>query len=329
MNGTISGVIVNAMGQQNGMRHGEVGDDAFRLQADREELTKRIARAMPEAGLFEALEGLFLRRYAPTAEPIYAVSQPMLCVIAQGSKEIFLGECCYRYDPFHYLLVTADLPVVGQILEASEDRPFLGLVLMLDAALVSSVMVEAGYAVPQSRASVRALDVSPLGANLLNAVVRLVRLLDAPDEVPILAPLIKREIIYRLLQGAQSSRLRHVARLNGSDHRISEAVRRLHGTFEQPLRIESLAKELGMSTSSFYYHFKAVTDMTPLQFQKQLQLQEARRLMLGEELDAATAGYRVGYNDASQFNREYKRFFGRPPMRDVERLRETRRESIL
>jgi AraC-like DNA-binding protein len=247
-------------------------------------------------------------------------------VIAQGSKEILLGERRYRYDPFHYLLVTAELPVVGHVLEASEERPFLGLVLTLDAALVSSVMVEAGYAVRQSSANVRALDVSPLGASLLGAVVRLVRLLDAPDEGPILAPLIKREIIYRLLQGAQSSRLRHIAMLNGSSHRITQAVKRLHERFDQPLQIERLAEELGMSPSSFYYHFKAVTDMTPLMFQKQLQLQEARRLMLSEELDAATAGYRVGYNDASHFNREYKRLFGRPPMRDIERLRKAMRD---
>lgn len=174
---------------------------------------------------------------------------------------------------------------------------------------------------------VRALDVSPLSAKLLNAVVRLVRLMDAPDEVPILAPLIKREIVYRLLQGAQSSRLRHIAMLNGRSHRITQALKWIRESFDQPLRIESLAEELGMSLSSFYYHFKAVTEMTPLQFQKQLQLQEARRLMLSEELDAATAGYRVGYNDASQFNREYKRLFGRPPMRDVERLREAVKES--
>ncbi len=317
------------MSQQDEMKHEAVRREAFRIQADRQELAERIARAMPKAGWFEALEGLILRRYAPTSEPLYAVSKPMLCVIAQGSKEILLGERRYRYDPFHYLLVTAELPVVGRVLETSEERPFLGLVLMLDAVLVSSVMVEAGYSVPQSKANVRALDVSTLSADLLNAVVRLVRLLDAPNEEPILAPLIKREIVYRLLQGEQSSRLHHIARLNGSNHRISQAVKRLHESYDQPLRIESLAEEIGMSSSSFYYHFKAVTDMTPLQFQKQLQLQEARRLMLSEELDAASAGYRVGYNDASQFNREYKRLFGKSPMRDIERLREAAKVRAL
>lgn len=302
--------------------------EALRIRADREELAARIARAMPEPGYFEALEGLVLRRYDPTEELIYSVSRPMLCVIAQGSKEILLGEHRYRYDPFHYLLVTAELPVVGRVVEASEEQPFLGLVLLLDAALVSSVIVETGHSAPQHGANVRALDVSPLGANLLDAVVRLVRLLDAPDEVPILAPLIKREIVYRLLQGAQGSRLHHIAMLNGGGHRITRAMKQIHESFDKPLRIGSLAKELGMSPASFYSHFKAVTDMTPLQFQKQLQLQEARRLMVSEELDAATAGYRVGYNDASQFNREYKRLFGRPPMRDVERLREVMKAGV-
>jgi len=315
------------MSRQNRRSEAENREES-RIRVHREELVERIGRAMPQAGYMEPIEGVILRRYAPTAEPVYAISRPSLCVIAQGSKEIHLGEHRHRYDPFHYLLVTAELPVVGQVLDATEERPFLGLILTLDPALVSSVMVEAGYSVPESSADVKALDISPLGASLLDAVVRLVRLMDTPDDVPILAPLIKREIVYRLLQSAQSNRLRHIAVLSGSSHRIARALKRLHESFDQPLRIESLAEELGMSTSSFYHHFKAVTDMTPLQFQKQLQLQEARRLMLSEELDAATAGYRVGYNDPSHFNREYKRLFGRPPLRDVERLREVASESL-
>jgi AraC-like DNA-binding protein len=318
---------MNPMNQHNVTGPESPNREALRVQAHREELTGRIARAMPEDGLTETLEGLILRRYSAISEPVYAVSQPSLCVIAQGSKEIYLGERRYRYDPFHYLLVTAELPVVGQYLDASEERPFLGLILTLDAALVSSVIAEAGHAAPQNGTSIRALDVSPLSAILLGAVVRLVRLLDAPGDAPILAPLIKREIVYRLLQGAQSGRLGHIALLNGSSRRIALSVKWIRENFDQPLQIERLAEELGMSPSSFYHHFKAVTDMTPLQFQKQLQLQEARRLMLSEELDAATAGYRVGYKDASHFNREYKRLFGRPPVRDVERLRKAARPA--
>src|ERR671938_1601177 len=183
-------------------------------------------------------------------------------------------------------------------------------------------MVEARQPAPRSHSTVKAIDVSPLDAGLLDAMVRLVRLLDSPTDARFLAPLVTREIVYRLLMGEQGGRLSHVAALGGSTHRIVEAIERLRKEFDQPLRIEDIARELGMSVSGFHYHFKAVTAMSPLQFQKQLRLQEARRLMLGEDLDAASAGYRAGYEDASQFSREYKRLFGAPPMRDVERLRE-------
>jgi AraC-like DNA-binding protein len=173
---------------------------------------------------------------------------------------------------------------------------------------------------------VKAIDVSPLDAGLLDAVVRLVRLLDSPTEARFLAPLVTREIVYRLLTGEQGGRLRHTAVLDGHSHLIARALERLRKDFDRPLRIEDIARELGMSVSGFHHHFKAVTAMSPLQFQKQQRLQEARRLMLGEDLDAASAGYRVGYGDASHFTREYKRLFGAPPMRDVERLRETATE---
>lgn len=168
----------------------------------------------------------------------------------------------------------------------------------------------------------KAIDVSPLDAGLLDAVVRLIRLLNSPTDARFLAPLVTREIVYRLLAGEQGDRLRYIAALGGHTHRIAKAIERLRKDFDQPLRIEDLAGELGMSVSGFHHHFKEVTAMSPLQFQKQLRLQEARRLMLDEHLDATSAGYRVGYDDASHFNREYKRLFGAPPMRDVERLRQ-------
>lgn len=287
-----------------------------------EELAERIAWAIPEDGTVEPLKGLHFFRVSTPTEPLHGCSKPALCVIAQGSKEVLLGESRYRYDPAHYLLATVELPVTGQVVEASAERPYLSLLLELDPALVSSVMVEAGHLSSQNRGDVRALDVSPLDVDLLDAVVRLVRLLDTPAEARILRPLITREIVYRLLMGEQGNRLRHLALLGGPSDRIAEAVERLRRDFNQPLRIESLAREFGMSVSGFHHHFKAVTAMSPLQFQKQLRLQEARRLLLAENLDAASAGYRVGYDDASQFSREYKRLFGQPPLRDVERLRE-------
>jgi len=175
---------------------------------------------------------------------------------------------------------------------------------------------------PHGDSVVSAIDVSPLDIDLQDAVIRLVRLVDAPAEAPVLLPLITREIVYRLLKGNQSARLRHVAILRGYTPPIAKAVERLRQDLDQPLRIEDLARELGMSVSSLQHHFKAVTKLSPLQFQKQLRLQEARRLMLSEAYDAARAAYRVGYNDASHFNREYKSLFGILPMRDVQRLRE-------
>lgn len=291
------------------------------VRANRAELVDRIARWLPGDGSVEPLKGVSLRRISAPSELRHTVAEPAFCVIAQGSKVIWLGEDRFQYDPYNYLLSTLDLPAVSQIAEASRECPFLSFRLDLDPALVSSVMVEAGHALARNAPDARAMTVSALTPEVLDATVRLVRLLNSPGEARILAPLIAREIIYRLLVGEQGGRLRHVAVMGGHSHRIAKAVERLRKDFNQPLRIGDLAREFGMSTSGFHAHFKAVTAMSPLQFQKQVRLQEARRLMLGEDLDAANAGYRVGYEDASHFSREYKRLFGEPPMRDVERLR--------
>lgn len=294
--------------------------EAVQADASREELAARIARLTPRDGTVNPLPQVTLRRGSMPTELGHGVSSPAFCVIAQGSKDILLGESRFRYDPAHYLITAATLPVATRIVEASPERPFLGFVLRLDPAVVGAVMVEAGHAAPRATA-VRAIDVSRLDAGLLDAVVRLVRLADTPDEARFLAPLVTREIVYRLLLGAQGARLGQVAALGGTTHRIAAAVERLRREFDQPLGIDTLARDLGMSVSSFHHHFKAVTALSPLQFQKQLRLQEARRLMLSEDFDATTAGYRVGYDDASHFNREYKRLFGDPPLRDVGRLR--------
>jgi AraC-like DNA-binding protein len=296
--------------------------EAILLQASREELVERIGRAIRVDGSIQPLPGLHLYRHSVPLERVYSVVDPSVCMVAQGSKEFLLGESHYRYDSFHYLLATVDLPSIGQVLEASQERPFLSLRLSLDPGIVSSVLLEAGYAPSSKSPGVRAIDVSVLDAKLLDATVRLTRLLDAPAEAPVLLPLIMREIVYRLLMGEQGVRLRHLATLGEGSSSIAKAVERLRHDFDRPLRVEQLARELGMSVSGFHQHFKAVTALSPLQFQKRLRLQEARRLMLSEDLDAASAAYRVGYRDASHFNREYKSLFGVPPMRDVQRLRE-------
>lgn len=305
-----------------------VGHDAQLVQAHREELVERIARAIREDGTVDPLPGIRLYRFSSPTALLPGVFDPAFCVIAQGSKELYLGEESYRYDPYHYCLGTVELPIISQIIDASKERPYLSLRVELDPILVGSVMVEAGHQSSENNADVRAINVDSLEADLLDAVVRLVRLLDAPTEAPFLAPLITREIIFRLLRGKQGDRLHHIAVLSGYNSPIARVIERFHTHFDQPLQIENIARELGLSVSWFHHHFKAITGMSPLQFQKRLRLQEARRLMLGDGLDAASAAYRVGYHNAAHFNREYKGLFGLPPMRDIERLRGTTRESI-
>ncbi len=292
------------------------------MQADQEELAERIAIALPHDGAIEPQPNLHFRRHARPGERVYASSPPSFCVIAQGSKDILLGEDIFRYDPAHYLITTMELPLAGEVVKATPERPYLSFRLVLDPSVVTSVMVESGLVHPGNNGGVKAVDVSPLDASLLDATLRLVRLIDKPNEYRVLSPLIIREIVYRLLTGAQANRMRHLAKFGGHAHRMVRAVEKLHQNFDKPIRIEDIARELSMSISGFHSHFKAVTAMSPLQFQKHLRLQEARRLMLSEQFDAAQAGYRVGYDDASHFNREYKRHFGHPPVRDVERLRE-------
>jgi AraC-like DNA-binding protein len=310
------------------MNHLQSECEASGAQASREELVERVARVVGEDGAVEAPGGLrLLRRSSPTPKD-HGISSPAFCMIAQGSKEVLLGDDCYRYDANRYLITAARLPTASRVTEASEERPYLGVVLGLDPALVGSVMVEAGHPAPREHAAVRAFDVSPLDSGLLDAVLRLVRLQDAPaEEARFLRPLVTREIVFRLLRGEQGGRLRQIAVLGGHAHRIARALERLREDYDRPLRVEDVAREAGMSVSGFHHHFKAVTAMSPLQFQKRMRLQEARRLMLSEDLDAASAGHRVGYSDASQFTREYKRLFGAPPVRDVERLREAEMES--
>ena len=295
--------------------------EALRIQARREDLVERIGRILREDGAIQPLLGLFLFRFSAPCGPIHSVVEPAVNVIAQGSKEVLFGERRYYFDPSRYLLTTLDMPRSSRVLEASRARPYLGLRLQLTSALVSSVLLQVSHTLPNDHATVSAIDVSPLDGKLLDAFVRLVGLLDEPSEAPVLLPLITREITYRLLKGEQGARLRHLAIQGGPPSSITRAVAQMRQHLDQPLSIEDLARELSMSVSRFHHHFKAVTAMSPLQFQKHLRLQEARRLMLDEDLDAAHAAYRVGYQDASHFNREYKSLFGVPPMRDIQRLR--------
>lgn len=293
-----------------------------RMEADRAELAQRMMRALPRDGSVDVRPGLGFNRFSHPTDLHHGFFEPCLCVIAQGAKTLALGEEVFRYDPAHYMIATVGVPMTAQVVKASPDRPYLGVRLVLDPAVVSSVMVEAGIVQSRGEGDVKAVNVSTLDAELLDAMLRLVRLVERQDEYRVLAPLIVREIVYRLLIGEQASRMRHLATFGGQAHRMVRAVEKLRNHYDKPLRIEAMARELGMSLSGFHAHFKSVTNMSPLQYQKLIRLQEARRLMISENLDAGEAGFCVGYEDQSHFSRDYKRQFGEPPLRDVERLRE-------
>ena len=267
-----------------------------------------------------AIRGLMLYRRSAASPPTGILYEPALCVIAQGGKRLTFGGKEYRYDAERYLLVAGDVPAMAQIVSATPQAPYLGLKLLLDPLEVGEVVAQLGPQQQQAPAA-RALAVGALDTGLLDSVTRLVELLANPQDSLVLAPLVRREITYRLLIGAEGQRLRQVVSGNDQGQRITHALRWLKANYVEPLRVEALAKQAGMSPSALHRHFKAVTALSPLQYQKRLRLQEARRLMLGEALDAAEASFRVGYVSPSQFSREYGRLFGAPPRRDIEALR--------
>ena len=291
-----------------------------RSETRRNELVDQIARFIPQDGAIKPIKDLYLFRVSSPGEPIHSVYKPSLCVVAQGSKEFLLNDDRYVYDPDNYLLVTAELPLVGQVLGASKENPYLSLLLELDATLVSSVITEVGDVSPQMDVNAKAINVSSMNGDLLDAVLRLVGLLENPSEALFLAPMITKEIIYRLWMDGQRDRLLHIVNSEGNTSLIAKAIRLINDNFDQQLRVESIASELGMSVSGFHYHFKEVTAMSPLQYQKRLRLEEARRLLLVGGLNTTDVAFRVGYSDSSHFSREYKGLFGLPPKQDMKRL---------
>lgn len=291
--------------------------------ANREELVEILRSKCKVDGENSIVEGMNFYRHSKPTQPFHGLYSPSICIIAQGAKEVQMGDERFRYDPANFLLSSLDVPVVSQVVEASAKKPYLGLKFDLDPALIASVCVESGVAPGRNDASVKSIAVTSLDGELLDAFVRLFRLVDNSCDYRMLSPLVIREIVYRLLRSEQGPRLQQMATFAGNTSRITRAVQTLRTRYNEALSMESLAHDLGMSVSSFHQHFKTATSMSPLQFQKLLRLQEARRLLLAEELDAGSAAARVGYDDASQFNREYKRHFGLPPMRDVAMMRQS------
>ena len=272
-----------------------------------------------EGSLDTDIAGLSLHRIMCPSAPKPGIQTPALALIAQGSKRVFIGDEEYEYDPLHYMVASVDLPAMGKVTVASATEPYLGVRLDLDVEAIARLIQDENLP-PAAHADVsRGVYVNRLSAPMLDAVLRLLRLLETPDDIAILAPMIKREILYRLLRSGQGARLCQMVVQDSQTQRIAKAIRLLRENFAQSLRMESLARDVHMSVSSLHHQFKAVTAMSPLQYQKQLRLQEARRLMLLGDIDVAIVAHRVGYESASQFSREYSRFFGAPPLRDRRR----------
>jgi AraC-like DNA-binding protein len=288
-----------------------------------DDLVKRIARCTEGGELHtSSVPGLSLFRRTEPTEPITGMYEPSICLVAQGAKRVQLGDDSYVYDPQHYLITSVHLPTVVQIIEASVEKPYLGLRLTFDMREVAQLMADSQLPPPKTQQSSRGMATGAVTLPLVNAFLRLIDLLGAAEDIPILAPVVQREIIYRLLVGDQGARLRQIAAAGSQSQQIARALEWLKENFTQPLRIDDLAEQARMSTSTFHHHFRSMTALSPLQYQKQLRLQEARRLMLAERLDAATAAFQVGYESPSQFSREYGRLFGAPPLRDITNLRQ-------
>jgi len=280
-----------------------------------------IARHAVADGMHaSAIPRLSLVRSCRPTDAVPTVYKPSLCIIAQGRKQVELGGRGYVYDPAKYLAVSVDLPLVGSILEASDARPYLSLVLDLDLAALSDLMLQHPFE-PGPEPSGPALGVSEVEPGLLDAALRLARLLDTPNDAAALAPLAEREILYRLLAGAQAPMIRRIAATDSRLKQVSRAIAWLRTNYAQPVSIGRLAADVGMSPSSFHSHFKAATTMSPLQYRTRVRLQEARRMMVVEAMDAASAGFAVGYESPSQFSRDYSRLYGAPPLKDAIRLR--------
>ena len=293
------------------------------IESALETLATSIARWTTECGRLETgISTLALaRRDAPT-EPISHMYEPSICLVAQGAKRVLLGGDTYVYDVRHFLITSVDLPTVVQVIKASREKPCLSLLLKLDRREISQLMVDSHLPPPRAHQSSRGMATGEVTLPLLSAFQRLIDLLAEPNDIPILAPIIQREILYRLLVGDQGTRLRQIASAGSQSQQVARAIDWLKSNFTRPLRIDDLASQVNMSPSTFHHHFRTLTAMSPLQYQKWLRLNEARRLMLTENTDAATAAFNVGYESPSQFSREYSRLFGSPPLRDISNLRQ-------
>lgn len=270
-----------------------------------------------------AIPSLDFIRASNPSEPLHTLYTPSLCVIVQGAKMVILGKESYKYDANSYLVASVHLPIIGHIMEATPESPYLGIRLGFGSDQILDIIKASQQELRSKPGLGRGLTVTRANTTLLDALLRLARLLETPNEIPILAPLIIKEILYRVLQDEPGYIIKPFAVIGSHAQSIAKVITLINNDFAKPLRIDALAKEINLSPSSLHHHFKKVTAMSPLQYQKQIRLQEARRLLLAETLSAADAGYRVGYESPSQFSREYARMFGLPPLLDIKRLKDS------
>jgi AraC-like DNA-binding protein len=286
------------------------------------EMAQIIARHTLEEGYQQsAIDGLWLIRADTPSMPVPTVYDPSLCIIVQGAKTVAVGGRSLFYDAAHYLIASVDLALVGHVVSASPDEPYLCCKIDFDPTVMAELIMAEGGSVPPGDPP--ALVVHSSDPALLDAACRLLRLLDTPQAIPALAPLIQREILYRLLTGPHGAMLRHAASADSHLGQISRAIAWIRQHMRVQLRIADVASAAGMSVSSLHQHFKTITGLTPLQFHKQLRLHEARNLMIAGGLPAGSAGFAVGYDSPSQFSREYRRLYGAPPRSDIARLEMT------
>jgi AraC-like DNA-binding protein len=299
------------------------------LYRQRVELTKIIeCHTGRDGSQMTVIPTLFFSRFSNDTGPNYGVYKPSLCIVVQGMKEVLLSQERYQYGPADYLVASVNLPITGQVTEASSEVPYLALKLEFTPSEILEVLREFQMGVEKKENAKRGMYVSKIAPSLLDAVTRLARLLDNSKDIPVLAPLIRKEIIYRVLQGEHGGMLKQIAIEGSSTNQISDVIEHIMNNYEKSFKIEELAEIANMSVSSLHRHFKEVTAMSPIQFQKQLRLQEARSLLLSESEDAADVAFRVGYESPSQFSREYSRMFGLPPKEDVKRLRDNHDKTI-
>ena len=272
-----------------------------------------------------AVPRMTLVRTSQPTLPLHAVQNPTICIIAQGSKQVLLGDRQFQYGAGNSFVVSVDVPVIGQVKVASPEEPYLCIRLDLDLPLLGSVLLDVGPELLGGDAygATEGLTVADATVEIVETATRMVRLLGSPEDIRVLAPLFERELLYRLLRGPHAAALRQIAWGGSRMQQVNRAIGWIRRNFDQPFSMDALAEEARMSASALHQHFKTVTAMSPLQYQKQLRLQEARRLILTNTCDAATAGHNVGYDSPSQFSREYARMFGAPPLRDIARLRES------